>query len=113
MPINTFGVTKHLLVPLVSFILLNNVNAQIDLRITSKVWEAYWINVPNESDQDYGVYNFRKEINVIEKPTTFIVHISADNRYKFFVNGKLASLGPARGDLFHWNFETVDLAPFL
>src|SRR5690606_610305 len=35
------------------------------------------------------------------------------NRYKLFVNGSLASLGPARGDLFYWNFETVDIAPFL
>jgi hypothetical protein len=39
--------------------------------------------------------------------------VSADNRYKLFVNGKLVSLGPARGDIFHWNYETVDLAPFL
>jgi hypothetical protein len=29
------------------------------------------------------------------------------------VNGKYVAEGPARGDLFHWRFETVDLAPFL
>ena len=39
--------------------------------------------------------------------------MSADNRYKLFVNEKLVSLGPARGDLTHWNFETVDIAPYL
>ena len=37
----------------------------------------------------------------------------ADNRYKLYVNGELVSLGPARGDLFHWNFEQIDLSPYL
>ena len=40
-------------------------------------------------------------------------HVSADNRYKLYVNGKLVSLGPARGDIYNWSFETVDLAPYL
>jgi alpha-L-rhamnosidase len=86
---------------------------EIDPAILNKIWKAYWIDVPGEPAQEYGVYNFRKEINLSSKPSSFIVHVSADNRYKLFVNGKLASLGPARGDLFHWNFETVDIAPFL
>ena len=46
-------------------------------------------------------------------PEHFLVHISADNRYKLFVNGRLVSLGPALGDVYNWNFETVDLAPYL
>ena len=46
-------------------------------------------------------------------PTSFVVHLSGDNRYKLYVNGELTSQGPARGDLYFWNYETVDLAPFL
>jgi len=42
-----------------------------------------------------------------------VVHVSGDTRYKLFVNGKLVCLGPAIGDIRHWNFETIDLAPFL
>ena len=30
-----------------------------------------------------------------------------------YVNGEMASVGPARGDVFNWNFETVDLARWL
>ena len=30
-----------------------------------------------------------------------------------YVNGNLVSLGPARGDLHHWRYESVDLAPYL
>ncbi|MFC1613703.1 family 78 glycoside hydrolase catalytic domain [Gemmatimonadota bacterium] len=48
-----------------------------------------------------------------KKPSEFIIHVSADNRYKLFVNGEQAGDGPARGDLDHWRFETYDLAPYL
>jgi alpha-L-rhamnosidase len=76
-------------------------------------WKAYWIAVPGESPTGYGVYLFRKMISLPEKPNSFIIHVSADNRYKLFVNEKQVSLGPARGDLKNWNYETLDIAPFL
>jgi hypothetical protein len=41
------------------------------------------------------------------------VHVSGDNRYELFVNGTRVSWGPARGDLQHWRYETVDIAPQL
>ena len=41
------------------------------------------------------------------------MHVSADNRYVLIINEKFVSLGPARNDLFHWNFETVDIADYL
>jgi len=76
-------------------------------------WQASWITVPGESPDGYGVYLFRKRIDLINKPDSFVIHVSADNRYKLFVNEKQVSLGPARGDLDHWNFTTLDIAPFL
>ena len=85
----------------------------IDQAILQKRWPAFWVAVPNESTDGYGIYLFRKTVELNTKPETFIIHVSADNRYKLFVNEKLVSLGPARGDLSHWNFETVDIAPYL
>jgi len=76
-------------------------------------WHASWIAAPGDDGRDYGIFYFRKHIDLAEKPASFVVYISADNRYKLFVNGTLVSLGPARGDLYHWNYETVDLAPYL
>jgi len=76
-------------------------------------WNAFWIGVPDADLTGYGVYHFRKRIQLPSKPAAFVIHVSADNRYKLFVNGTMVSQGPARGDLYHWNFETVDLAPFL
>ena len=76
-------------------------------------WHASWIAAPGEDGLDYGVYYFRKHIDLPAKPASFIVHVSADNRYKLYVNGVLVSLGPARSDPYHWRYETVDLAPDL
>ncbi|MDR2499210.1 MAG: alpha-L-rhamnosidase N-terminal domain-containing protein [Tannerellaceae bacterium] len=76
-------------------------------------WKARWISVAGEPAETYGVYHFRKSFDLATVPAKFIVHASADNRYKLYVNGTLASLGPARGDIYNWNFETVDIAPLL
>ncbi|MGA2599971.1 MAG: family 78 glycoside hydrolase catalytic domain [Bryobacteraceae bacterium] len=73
-------------------------------------WKAHWLSVPGVSPNDYGVYHFRRAFDLAAQPQTFVVHVSGDNRYQLFVNGELASLGPARGDLFHWRYETVDIA---
>ena len=81
--------------------------------ILQKQWPASWITVPDAPTNAYGVYLFRKTLDLSSKPATFVIHISADNRYKLFVNEKLVSLGPARGDLNHWQFETIYLAPYL
>lgn len=86
---------------------------QIEQSILEKHWSSFWITVPNTSSTGYGVYLFRKSIEITEKPNSFIIHVSADNRYKLYVNEKFVSLGPARGDLNNWNFETIDIAPYL
>lgn len=81
--------------------------------LLTKPWPAHWITPPDISLKEYGVYHFRRTIDLPAPPKQFIIHISADNRYQLFVNGELVSLGPARGDVTHWRFETVDLGPYL
>ena len=76
-------------------------------------WTARWIDVPGPSGQDYGVYHFRRTFDLPAKPATFHVHVSGDNRYELYANGVRVSWGPARGDLRHWRYETVDIAPQL
>ncbi len=76
-------------------------------------WTAQWITVPDAPPFDYGVYHFRKWFDLAAKPEHFVIHVSADNRYQLFVNGRRSVNGPARGDLYHWRYETVDIAPLL
>jgi len=87
----------------------------INKKLIGGSWTASWINCPEPAGagpRDYGVYHFRKIVDLAGVPAKFIVHVSGDNRYRLFVNGKAVCSGPARGDLANWNFETVDLAPF-
>jgi len=84
-----------------------------DITLAHKEWHACWISAPHDEGIEYGVYHFRKNINLSSKPASFVIHVSADNRYKLYVNGTLVSVGPARGDTYYWNYETVDLAPYL
>ncbi len=83
---------------------------EINPDLFRSLWSAQWIAPPNTSLKDFGVFHFRKTFSLESKPEKFIIHVSADNRYRLFVNGKSVGVGPARGDLANWNFETLDIA---
>lgn len=85
----------------------------INPELVSARWRASWIGSPSADARSAGVFYFRREITLGSVPAHFWVHVSADNRFVLHVNGKYAGEGPARGDLFHWRFETIDLAPYL
>jgi alpha-L-rhamnosidase len=76
-------------------------------------WHAEWIASPGAPERDAGVFYFRKEVTLPAVPSHFLVYVSADNRFLLHVNGSYAGEGPARGDLFHWRYEVLDLAPLL
>jgi alpha-L-rhamnosidase len=86
---------------------------KINPEILTNHWKAQWITHPTESALDYGVFHFRKSFEMSSIPEEFIIHISADNRYRFFVNGQAVCFGPARGDMAHWFYESIDIAKFL
>lgn len=76
-------------------------------------WKARWLTHPTASVQDYGVFLFRNEFRLERAPESMVVHLSADNRYKFWVNGKMVANGPAKGSFLYWRYETLDLGPWL
>ena len=86
---------------------------EINTELLSKPWTAKWISYPDNSNSQYGVYLFRKEISINTKPDKFIIHVSADNRYKLYINGVYVCNGPARSHLFKWNFESIDISSYL
>ncbi|MBV9988131.1 MAG: alpha-L-rhamnosidase N-terminal domain-containing protein, partial [Chitinophagaceae bacterium] len=99
---------------LIAFLLIFSAHAQqINPTLLNGGWSAQWITAPDAAPRDYGVYHFRKTFRLDNTPASFIVHVSADNRYRLFINGKPVCSGPARGDLYNWYFETIDIAPFL
>src|SRR5215470_7219892 len=76
-------------------------------------WKAQWITAPGAAERDVAVLHFRKTIELAAQPERFFVDVSADNQFILYVNGKEAGRGPSHGDLAHWRYETLDLAPLL
>ncbi|WP_288369701.1 alpha-L-rhamnosidase C-terminal domain-containing protein [uncultured Algoriphagus sp.] len=76
-------------------------------------WTGQWISVPEIDETGAGLYLFRKTFDLESIPDSFTIRVSGDNKYKLFVNEQLVSVGPSLGDLDHWNYETVDLLPYL
>jgi len=85
----------------------------INEELLTRAWSAQWIAHPEVSLQEYSVQHFRNTFSLEDAPEEFVIHVSADNRYQFFVNGKLLGRGPARGDLLHYRFESYNIADLL
>jgi alpha-L-rhamnosidase len=85
----------------------------INVDLLTQTWKAAWIRHPDGPAREFGVFHFRKTFTLRAAPKRFVVHVSGDNRYELFVNGQRVATGPARGDLNHWRYETLDLAPQL
>ena len=85
----------------------------INKQLLNRAWSASWVTSPDAKQREYGIYHFRKTFNLSHPPAKFWIHVTADNRYRLFVNGSPVCAGPARGDLFNWFYESIDIAPYL
>lgn len=76
-------------------------------------WTSLWCDDGETNRYDYKILKFRRTFDLKEKPKNFKINVSADNRYRLFVNGKTVAAGPARGDVYNWYYDTLDIAPHL
>ena len=73
-----------------------------------------WVPGWEKMDQnECWLARFRKEFIVSEPVESCRIRISADSRYKLYVNGRLAEIGPSKGDRQVWFYDEVEIAPFL
>ena len=79
--------------------------------------EAQWIShaaiATSGHQSEASSLQFRREVRLDAVPASLTIRISADNRYVLYINGKRVDQGPSRGDLAHWRYRTLDIAPFL
>jgi alpha-L-rhamnosidase len=75
-----------------------------------RFWDAHWIYPSQDPQQCFGAFVFRKVLALDEVPPERVVRITADQRFRLYVNGTLCAWGPARGDTLHWPFDEVDIA---
>lgn len=77
---------------------------------TEWIWNADW----NSEDNDHiRKVLFRKEMNFDVIPKSVTVKVSADSRYKLFINGTFVEYGPSKGDRKIWYYDLVDITPYL
>lgn len=71
---------------------------------------TYWFKPAEYQKNETELFYFRKEIE--GEKSSYVVHITADSRYKLFVNGTLVENGPAKGNHMVWYYDEIDLAPY-
>jgi alpha-L-rhamnosidase len=65
-----------------------------------------------EQDRNLYVY-FRRTFDLAAAPREALAHVSADGRYRLFVNGAYVGRGPARCDPLWQYYDSYDIAPHL
>ena len=80
--------------------------------VTNWIWTPDW---QIEDDHEARVVYFRKEIELTDTlPTSKKIRITADSRYKLYVNGLFVTEGPQKAlDTREWYVDTAELAPYL
>jgi hypothetical protein len=71
-------------------------------------WPAKWIGHPDHHGDESVVIAYRRKIK-LDASHKFRIHISADQRYELYLDGKSIGRGPERGDLLNWFYETHEL----
>lgn len=77
-------------------------------------WRASWAWSPPTGGPGLTVRLFRCEFDAAaggHEP--FLIHVSADARYRLWLNGRRVGFGPAKGTLGRYQFETYDLTRLL
>ena len=70
-------------------------------------WPAWWVDHPERPLEAPSVAVFRLKFK-LEATETLRLHVSADNRYRIFIDGCEFGQGSERGDVQHWFFETYE-----
>ena len=76
------------------------------------IWSAEGVHQPRPDTGPFRVRYFRRTFDAAGGDG-LVVHVSADSRYKLWCNGVLVSRGPAKGDVAHQFYETVDVGEHL
>jgi hypothetical protein len=82
---------------------------------TRQMPPSCWIwNQKQETDNGIPkLIYFRKTLILDKKPENAVIKVSADSRYRLYVNGRSVAFGPCKGDNQIWYFDEVDIAPYL
>jgi hypothetical protein len=73
-----------------------------------------WVADYNDTSAEGKVCLFRREFVLSAAQTEpCLLQVSADTRYRLYVNNIRASIGPCKSYPERWYYETVDIQPYL
>lgn len=79
-------------------------------------WTAEWIWIDDEVNAiDHELIYFRKTFDLQGNPENYHlnIHVSADSRYRLYINGESVLFGPCKGDHQIHYYETIDISKHL
>lgn len=74
---------------------------------------AKWIWLPSQRSLPNTFVFFRKTFDLQEVPAQGRLLLTADSRYRLYVNGSELQFGPAPGDPREWDVDALDIATYL
>ena len=72
-------------------------------------WPGEWMWAET-AESSFEVVQFAIRFSTRDMDLPLRLHISADNRYKLYLNGEFIGLGPQKGDISKWHFDTYELS---
>jgi hypothetical protein len=82
--------------------------------VPSALKQAKWIWPDDQFwDMHHCFALFRKTFELKARPRGAILHITADQSYRLYINGEYVTRGPARGFQSHWPYDTIDVSRHL
>lgn len=74
------------------------------------IWSGKW---GAKEDENPTQVLFRRKVEICGRVEKADVRISADSRYKLYVNGTFVEAGPCKGDGQIWFYDQVSIKPYL
>lgn len=71
------------------------------------IWSSHYTA---EDNNTATIVLFRKVFDVTSDIVNAIIKVSADTKYKLYVNGEFVQFGPSRGDKQVWFYDDVDIS---
>lgn len=67
----------------------------------------------NQQKNKAVLCTYKKEIEIERISSNYIIAISADSKYKCYINGEFVCYGPQKGNQTEWFYDSVDITKYL
>lgn len=86
--------------------------ATTSLLDTTWIWHPRWVD---QSEDSAGAFvHFHKAVSLQKAPVEPMrLQVTADTKYRLYINGRLIHIGPVKGDEHIWFYDEIDVQPFL